>query len=948
MDESGWGQCGYPAAPRRVQARALDAVQRVAAQGRSRAYVVMPAGSGKTVVGLEAARRLGRRTLVLTPNTAVQGQWLREWERFSPGGAHPQPASGERLLKAGLTVLTYQALSVWDRGSDDEDEVDDTSPGIAERRRLAVHDPEGHDLLSLLHPRGRDFVDAAGRLGPWTLVLDECHHLLGTWGVLVQALTRALGEDTWVLGLTATPAAEASPAVSALRDRLFGDDGFSTALPAVVEDGGIAPFQELVLYTVPSPEEDSRLIADRTRFDDLRAELVTRRAGSLPLQDWLWRRLHDRRGPDGRRTWQELRDADPELARAGLRFVHAGLLALPSGARLEEQHRVEPDAGDWAIVLGRYAVEHLVASRQPADAVLLQGVRNVLPSLGHVLTASGLRTSTSPVDRICALSSSKSAGALQVLAAEHDALGGDLRALVVCDVEQSPRSGAASGSAEQAFLDLARSDLADVLRPVLCTGRTVALRRVDLPSFRAACPTHLADRLLAEPLDAGRSLVRVEAGAGWSPRVWVPLVTHWLASGGTRAVVGTRGLLGEGWDCPPLNVLLDLSSSSTASAVTQLRGRALRLDPYRADKVADSWTVVCVAEDHPRGNADHLRAVRKHRTHLAPGPDGLIEAGLGHCDTALGPYAAPDAETRAAVNSRALARPGRRDAAREAWGVGAGCAGLELTTLHVDSCGPLGLPGRLLPPSLLVGTSTLGAPAPAPLPAGPQPRRLWPLPVAGAVVTTAAATAAQGALLGTLAGTGTGLLLGGAVAGRRYRAQLASLAALPADSRTACLRQLAEVVADALHGAAGTSVGADGVRLRAGRTGPVALELEAPDLESARVATCLDELLAPLAEPRWLVSRLVVQPPTTDADRQRLARARALGRPVDAAVAWHAVPAWCGRSRARVAAFEAAWRARVGAGRLVLARDPEGMSLLDLLRGEDVLGVRTRLRTTWR
>ena len=91
-----------------------------------------------------------------------------------------------------------------------------------------------------------------------------------------------------------------------------------------------------------------------------------------------------------------------------------------------------------------------------------------------------------------------------------------------------------------------------------------------------------------------------------------------------------------------------------------------------------------------------------------------------------------------------------------------------------------------------------------------------------------------------------------------------------------------------------------------------------------------------------------MQPPTTDADRQRLARARALGRPVDAAVAWHAVPAWCGRSRARVAAFEAAWRARVGAGRLVLARDPEGMSLLDLLRGEDVLGVRTRLRTTWR
>jgi len=49
-----------------------------------------------------------------------------------------------------------------------------------------------------------------------------------------------------------------------------------------------------------------------------------------------------------------------------------------------------------------------------------------------------------------------------------------------------------------------------------------------------------------------------------------------------------------------------------------------------------------------------------------------------------------------------------------------------------------------------------------------------------------------------------------------------------------------------------------------------------------------------------------------------------------------------------VAAFETAWRAHVGAGRLVLARDPEGAALLELLRGEDPFCVTSRLRTTWR
>jgi hypothetical protein len=127
----------------------------------------------------------------------------------------------------------------------------------------------------------------------------------------------------------------------------------------------------------------------------------------------------------------------------------------------------------------------------------------------------------------------------------------------------------------------------------------------------------------------------------------------------------------------------------------------------------------------------------------------------------------------------------------------------------------------------------------------------------------------------------------------------------------------------------------------------MACELDAPTPESRLFAECLDELLAPLADPRWLVSRLVLPVPAATADRRRLARARALGRPVEAAVAWHAVPAALGRSKSRVAAFETAWRAHVGAGRLVLAKDPEGSALLELLRGEDPFAVTSRLRTVW-
>ncbi len=960
MHADGWERCVFAGSFRRYQSMALDAVDRIRQAGERQAYVVMPPGSGKTVLGLEFARRLGRRTLVLTPNTAVQGQWLRQWQQFGAHGPHPQPGTSSREMEAGLTVLTYQALSVWDRTADDEDVEDDRSADLAVRRRAAVRGEPGTDLLDLLHPRGRELIERASGNGPWTLVLDECHHLLETWGALARALAAALGDDTWVLGLTATPSMEFTARQKALHDELFGDCDFSVPTPAVVKEGELAPYQELAYLTSPTSEEDTWIVADRTRFSELQLELVTLRTGTLPFLDWLWRRLHERRATEGgpQLAWVDLELAEPALARAGLRLAYGGMVELPVGARLREQHRVAPDGQDWAALLGAYAGEHLTASADPEDVRLLAAVRRVLPGLGWVLTTNGLRASTSPVDRVCALSASKAAAAVHILEVESAALARDLRAVVLCDFEQRAAQpstrlrdagvGQQSGSARLAFLALALSDLAPVLRPVLCTGRTIAMRREDLAHFRAFVPPGIADRLLDEPLDGIRSLVSLDTGSGWSARIWTPLVTDWLLAGGSQVVVGTRGLLGEGWDCPALNVVIDLTSAATATSVTQLRGRSLRLDPVRPGKVADNWTVACVADDHPRGDADYLRAVRKHAHHLAPGREGLVESGIGHCDDALGPYAPPDAAARTSVNARALGRAAERDLARLAWAVGEKYAGLELAALRVRADRSFGLPSGVVPAAMLAARTTLGSPGPTPTPVPAHPPRLWPIPPAAVAVGGAAGAVVDALAAGVAAGAVVGVLGAGVVGGRRYRRQLRALEEVLDDGFDPMLRQLAEAVADALRSARGTSVGAEGVRISGGRDGWLACELEAPTDQSELFAACLDELLAPLTDPRWLVSRLVLPTPAAPADRRRLARARALGRPIDAAVAWHAVPTWLGRNRNRIAAFDIAWNARVGPGRLVPTRAPEGAALLQLLRGEDPFALTSQLRTVWR
>jgi superfamily II DNA or RNA helicase len=167
--------CAFAHPLRTHQQLALDA----ATDGRN--YLFLPPGAGKTVVGWEAARRLGQRILVLTPNTAVQDQWAQTWQRdFGPGpdavcGA--DPLARESGHRPDLSVA----------GS--------AGPGNGDRsdRRHAVRGTDRAALLDLLHPNGRDLIDRAVELAPWTLVLDECHHLLQAWGALVRAVVEELG-----------------------------------------------------------------------------------------------------------------------------------------------------------------------------------------------------------------------------------------------------------------------------------------------------------------------------------------------------------------------------------------------------------------------------------------------------------------------------------------------------------------------------------------------------------------------------------------------------------------------------------------------------------------------------------------------------------------------------------------------------------------------------------
>ena len=80
---------------------------------------MLPPGSGKTLIGAEIARRIGRPVVVLTPNTAIQGQWSQLWRSLAVPGGGSVTVTEDRSLSGDITVLTYQSIATFD---DDETE----------------------------------------------------------------------------------------------------------------------------------------------------------------------------------------------------------------------------------------------------------------------------------------------------------------------------------------------------------------------------------------------------------------------------------------------------------------------------------------------------------------------------------------------------------------------------------------------------------------------------------------------------------------------------------------------------------------------------------------------------------------------------------------------------------------------------------------------------------
>lgn len=461
------------------------------------------------------------------------------------------------------------------------------------------------------------------------VVLDECHHLCGAWG---QQLLDALGPHHRVLGLTGTP-----PHGHPRWDRfsaLVGAEPVVVDAPPLVRDGHLCPYVDLAWPVVAEADDlpelqaasDALAQAEHHLGDTLTAWV------SAQLREHRWQLTEDRFA--GRST----------RLQALCRHQHAWGRDLPDDLPVDPELIAIPTLADRAELLRACGGDQAQVSQ-------------ALGAAGFRVTGTGLTMTRDVGWRALAAAGARLRGALDVLAHEHAARTDGLRALVVTD--RDTEGGRLSARA--VLKALVHDRRTDPLDPILVTGTVfwidddlwprVGPRLPDLPWVAAA----------------GHHEVDV---SGWSTGERVALATRLLSEGLTRCLVGTRHLLGEGWDCPPVNCVLDLTGIQAPVTVNQVRGRGLRQDPGDPSKVATLWEVLVLAPGVAGGDR-MLETVRaRHRHTFGLDEEGRIRTGATRLDPALALPLGPLAAEAEAVQARAVSRLHDRGAAAAAWAVG--------------------------------------------------------------------------------------------------------------------------------------------------------------------------------------------------------------------------------------------------------------------------------------
>jgi len=553
---------------RNYQRQVLDNFQEYQADGHI--HLVAAPGSGKTTIGIELIARFDKPALVLVPTVTIREQWVDRIRQAFLEDENQVTSLVSQNLKdmKQITIATYQAFhSAMQQVQSQEDNGE-------------VEDFVGFDLLARLKEKGVE-----------TLCLDECHHLRNEWWKSLEDFRKNY-QQLQVISLTATPPYDSEPELWDRYLQMCGEIDQEITVPELVKEDTLCPHQDFVYICFPTKEEDKRL----EEFEDTKWQYVSQLVDDPDFQK-LIRSFKVLKGEISADMLLE----DPKYLSALLIYLQSQKLEIP-------KHLRDLLGAEGLPALNYYWLEVLLQGllyqtpdwyEDPQETK--KKIEAELKSRGLIEKRQVFLVKSKANDQILNQSLGKLSGIADIFATEYASLGKDLRQLVLADYirkdfanylgdDQAPITQLGVLPYFETIRRSAQKQGLSVPIAVL-SGSVVIIPASAKAELQALIPNTSLSFSAIGKLEQGTYL---QVGFPSSFKGMVAAVTELFQRGSIQVLVGTKSLLGEGWDAPCVNSLILGSFVGSFMLSNQMRGRAIRIWPGHPEKTSNIWHLVAI------------------------------------------------------------------------------------------------------------------------------------------------------------------------------------------------------------------------------------------------------------------------------------------------------------------------------------------------------------------
>lgn len=486
-----------------------------------------------------------------------------------------------------------------------------------------------NSILQALSPVWRVIVKGLKAQNVKTIVVDEAHHLKNEWW---QTLTRVKDRlNPVIVGLTATPPYDVSALEWQRYIALNGPVDAEISVPELVEEGDLCPHQDYVFFSIPTREEQDGIVSFRNGierlFKELKQDTVLVKAieshaiWQNPLRnlDWIYNNL-----PMYSACLIFLKGVGKQIPENNLQVIGDSDLQIPV-----------LDYGWMETLLDFYLFKD--HERFASYEEHRQMLENKLKRYGAVERKQINLSWNKRITGLLTSSISKLNGIKRIVDFEYDKLQKDLRLVVLSDFIR--KEFLVSGHENNLeinkigvmpiFEKLRRENHSGKKIGVL-TGSMVIIPQSAYNAFQEEAARQGISQFTASHLPYDPAYLLVHS-AGQLKHDIVHIVTQIFQMGQIQVLIGTKSLLGEGWDAPAINTLILASFVGSFVLSNQMRGRAIRSQQGYAAKTGNIWHMVCLDSTSADGGDDLLLLKRRFRSFVGVSfrDEPSIENGAG-------------------------------------------------------------------------------------------------------------------------------------------------------------------------------------------------------------------------------------------------------------------------------------------------------------------------------